>query len=309
MILLPALMAAWLFFPRVTQAQGETPYDLINAVNDLRALHGLEPYQIDPWLMAYAQEHTDYQASMQTSTHRHSDGTLPWDIGLQENVASGDEGIVTVSVVVYEIWVDWGHRHILTGYSSGEIGAGVALTDNGQVYYTVDIRPGEGAQTVVPEQGTDVPFVPYGTCTPNADGSIIHTVSNGQTLWSIAISYGVRVDDIRRLNGIPGDSNVIQVGQKLLVRPATTLTPALLVGTSFAATQLPVDTAIPPTGTMPPTETVTPSPSKTVVPTSTPADASSKNTSDGTVLVLVIAMVVLLVVFIFSFRKPRAGQG
>jgi uncharacterized protein YkwD len=71
-------MLGLLGLPQGTQAQGETPYDLIDAVNNLRALNGLEPYQIDPWLMAYAHEHSDYQASMKTSTHLHSDGKLPW---------------------------------------------------------------------------------------------------------------------------------------------------------------------------------------------------------------------------------------
>ena len=221
-ILFLALIAVLISLPHDVLAQGETGYDLVNAVNDLRALHGLAPYTIDPWLMEYAQEHSEYQASLQSGTHQHSDGSLPQDIGLIENVAGGDKGVVTAAIVVYEIWVDWGHRHTLIGYSTGEIGAGVALSENGQEYYTVDIRPGDEV-VVTPISGTAVSFDPLVTNTPNEDGSIIHIVKYGETLWSIAQSYGVSVDDIRRLNGMAGDATVIQIGQNLLIGLAHTI--------------------------------------------------------------------------------------
>jgi LysM repeat protein len=314
------LVSALLVFPKGTFAGSETPYDLIDTVNSLRASYGLEPYQIDPCLMAYAQAHSEYQAEMQSSTHLHSDGTLPWEIGLQENVAGGDEGIVTVSIVVYEIWVDWGHRHVLTGYVSGEIGAGMALADNGQIYYTVDIRPAEGAPTVVPEQGTPVPFIPYATSTPDADGSINHMVRDGQTLWSIAISYGVTVNDLRRLNGIAGDSTTIYVGQKLLIRPASAITPAPLEAITAATTQPMGEpssvaiqtftvTTIPFTETKAPTKTVIPSQSMTVVPTSIATEQSLKNKSMGPVILLTIAVIGFVLVLIFGFIRLPDDKG
>jgi len=305
LILFLVLIAAWLSLPLVTLAQSETPYDLVNAVNTLRSLHGLEPYRIDPWLMAYAQEHSEYQAAIQSGTHLHSDGTLPQSIGLQENVAGGDDGVVTVAVVVYEIWVDWGHRHILIGYSTGDIGAGVALSDNGQVYYTVDIRPGEEVVTVPTTMGTSAPFIHLETSLPSENGSIIHIVSYGQSLWSIAQSYGVTVDDIRRLNAIADDSTIIHPGQKLLIRPAYTITPILSDETSSVFTQPLIDTAVPSMDTMLSTEPVLPSPSFTVMPTYIPSDVSLKNNSIGSVVVLIIGIIGLLFVAIFGFRKSH----
>jgi len=290
-ILFLVLIAVSLSLPFVTFAQSETPYDLVNAVNSLRALHGLEPYQIDPWLMAYAQEHAEHQAAIQTGTHLHSDGTLPKDIGLKENVAGGDNGVVTVAVVVYEIWVDWGHRHTLIGYSTGDIGAGMALADNGQVYYSVDIRPGEEVVTDTTIPGTSAPFIPLETSIPSENGSIIHVVGYGQALWSIAISYGVTVDDIRRLNGIAGDSTLIYVGQKLLIRPAYTVTPTIFGESSDIASE--TSTSI----------TITPSPFLTSSPTN-PAIVPSTVLSSGkfAVIVILLAIAALLPLVILSFR-------
>ncbi len=250
LLLFLALAAAAAGWPFTALARAESAEDLANTVNELRALNGLAPYQADGGLMAYAQEHAEYMASIQNGTHVHRDGTLPNSRGLEENVAGGDEGVVTVAVVVYEIWVDWGHRHILTGYAGGEIGAGVAKGENGQVYYCVDIRPGEeipaAAQAVTPA------LIQAGTSTPGTDGSVRHVVQYGETLWSIAIAYGVKVNDIRLLNGIPADSNVIQTGQNLLIRSASTVPPAAVTetppaGTATAEVTLsPTDTQAPP---------------------------------------------------------------
>jgi hypothetical protein len=46
----------------------------------------------------------------------------------------------------------------------------------------------------------------------------------GQSLWGIAIAYGVRVDEIKRLNNLSGDD--IYPGNRLLIRQGVVL-PAL----------------------------------------------------------------------------------
>jgi LysM repeat protein len=305
------LMSAALPLSREGLAQSETPVDLVNAVNDLRALHGLEPYQIDPWLMAYAQEHAEYQASIQTGTHLHSDGTLPLDLGLIENVAGGTEGVVTVAIVVYEIWVDWGHRHTLIGYSTGSIGAGMALSENGQVYYTVNVCPGEQSEEITSPLATLSPALPLVTSTPNENGSIIHTVRYGDTLWTIAHSYGVTVNDICRLNGIADDAILIYPGQNLLIRPASTIMPSPLDET-ISPTPTPRETTLTFTETLTPTQTAISSPTNTVTPSPTisagPTDIpSSVLEGDGTrlMVILLIAVIGLLIVLIVRAWKQR----
>jgi hypothetical protein len=61
--------------------------------------------------------------------------------------------------------------------------------------------------------------------TPMPDGTIVHVVGYGQTLWAIAMAYGITVDQIRAWNNIPPDSNEIYAGQRLLVLPASLVTP------------------------------------------------------------------------------------
>ena len=84
--------------------------------------------------------------------------------------------------------------------------------------------------------------------TPAADGSIIHVVKSGQTLWAIAVAYQVRVAQIQFLNNL-GQTVVIYEGQKLKIKEAgPTWTPVPGTAVSSGAT------ATPP----PPTETPTP---------------------------------------------------
>jgi len=302
--LLLVLMAVWLSLPLDVSAQSETPYDLINAVNELRALHRLQPYTIDPQLMAYAQEHSEYQAAIRTSTHIHSDGMKPLSRGLEENVASGDVGIITVPVVVYEIWSDWGHRNIMIGYADGEIGAGVAITDTRQIYYTVDIRVGEEAVAVA----TVAPITALQTSMPGQDGSVIHTVGYGQTLWSIAVAYGVKIDDIRRLNSIAADSTTITTGQKLLIRQAGSLSPVPTGESGSTVNPSPIITAASATAAPSATGQSAAALSATAEPTRAPSEASPERNRTGLLVAVGIGILALSIAAIIGFFPAHDDQ-
>ena len=69
--------------------------------------------------------------------------------------------------------------------------------------------------------------IPVEVATPQEDGSIIHTVKEGQTLWSIAAAYDITVDQLRLLNYLPEDSDVIYEGQKFYIRTPSTQEPTL----------------------------------------------------------------------------------
>ncbi len=146
------LTAAGYFFApqRTTLAQSESAYDLINTVNTLRASRGLEPYAIDSYLMGYAQQHAEYMASIQTATHTHSDGSVAWTSGIQENVAMGTDGIINTSIVVYQIWSDYIHWHTMVDFTSGGVGAGIAVGEDGMVYFVLNVRAEDEVQPIEP---------------------------------------------------------------------------------------------------------------------------------------------------------------
>lgn len=280
--------------PHDTLAQSETSHDLVNAVNELRAFYGFPAYEIDPELMEYAQEHAEYMASIQSGTHQHSDGSLPTARGLVENVASGDQAAVTVAIVVNEIWSDWGHRTTLIGYATGEIGAGVALAENGQVYYCVDVRPGEvvAATNAV---NTPIPLNQFMTSTPQEDGAIYHVVRSGETLWKISDSYGIRIEEIRILNGMPADSSLINVGQRLMIRSAQTRTPTPYIKPTQAAPETPTPPHFPETEI------------SSSAMTSSPGDSSSgldialSDNNRPIAIMILIVLVAGLILGIFGF--------
>jgi LysM repeat protein len=210
----------------VSGAQAQDPRsELIAVINSLRASYGLPPYSVDPELMAMAQEHSAYQASIHRGTHQHSDGRVPADLGVIENVAGGTLGYVTPQIVVYNIWADPGHLHTMIGYPGGAMGVGVA--DDGETaYYTLEVRPAGQAFSSPQAAGsaqprfTPIPLVAVATVTPRPDGSIFHPIGYGQSLWALAQAYDVTVDQLRAWNNIPAESNEIFAGQQLLVRPA-----------------------------------------------------------------------------------------
>jgi len=74
---------------------------------------------------------------------------------------------------------------------------------------------------------TPLPITPVQTVTPNADGSVVHPVQQGQTLWDIATAYQVTLRQLYNLNGL-NEEAVIHPGDRLVIHPAShTATPTI----------------------------------------------------------------------------------
>jgi lipoprotein NlpD len=70
--------------------------------------------------------------------------------------------------------------------------------------------------------------------TPKAPAEGVHTVQRGDTLYSVALRYGVDVRELARWNGL-GDTSVLSIGQTLRLTPpagVATVTPVAPVGST-----------------------------------------------------------------------------
>lgn len=279
-----ALLLTTMSVKMPVQAQAGSATELINAVNQLRQSLGLAPYTVDSFLMGFAQSHSDYMASIGRWTHTRADGTTSFDYGIKENVAMGST--LSAQYVVNTIWADWVHWQTMVGYTTGKVGAGIAVS-NGIAYYTLNVLPDDAlvsqpvptssAQGTTSQTTSNQPstLAQVMTTTPGADGSIIHTVSSGETLWTISEAYEVPIDQILTNSGLSQGTTQLRVGQQLIIKPGEepTITPTI--------------TDTPEPGTPTPTQprpTMTPFPTRTPLPTATPTSEPSilhRTLSDG----------------------------
>ncbi len=237
-------------------AQSSQAYDLIAAVNQLRTANGLPPYEINASLMASAQAHSEYQASIGSATHTGAGGTLARDraayagygggatISVSENIAAGMS--FTIQSVVQMWQGDSLHLNTMLGADYQDIGAGVASSGQ-QTYYTIDVGYIAGSPVITGNApastsvssapSTGMTFLPIQASTPQADGSIIHEVKSGQALWNIAAVYEIELADLLQLNNL-GSNAFIFPGDTLIIKPAqAALTPTQNYTTTAVRTE------------------------------------------------------------------------
>ena len=210
-----------------------TPYQIIDAVNQKRTSFGHSALNIDPILMGTAQTTADSMAASQI--HGHIGGVKERVIAA--GYGSGDIAFATENFVILrpdegigrlmEAWSDEVHMYPMTNVYYKHIGVGVApAEEEGLVYFVLHAAytsngtykpyqtPGPGTPTV---EAVSQYIYAVQTVTPQADGSLIHTVKSGQSLWSIAIAYGTHIEVLQRLNGYASGNTTVYSGQKLVL--------------------------------------------------------------------------------------------
>lgn len=295
--------------------------DLIQEVNALRVANGLPPYTVSPILMGTAQAQANYMAAIGSVTHSGPGGIqltqrllnagypLAGDLSLggfrAENITGGNK---TAAQAVQGWTGDAPHLNTMLSPHLTEIGAGVAKV--GERYYMVIdcARPTTDGQSQVytpgpgdPAVGTSAPsdfIVPITKSTPNSEGLIYHEVQYGQSLWAIAIEYGVKIDEIRALNNL-GPTTEIYQGEKLLVKKSTPSVPATA---TLEMSALPPKTS--PTTTATSFPTSSPLVTETPTATATIVDESLKSNSLAGMAVG-ITLVAIIFVGLFSWISSR----
>lgn len=232
-------------------------------------------------------------------------GNIALDGYRSENWVGGRE--MTVDEAIISWLGDAPHTNTMLSPNRSDIGAGVAVVQDEQgitkYYYVIEtaLQTRDGQQqyealvllTALPQ--TQAAFygdatqaaaallvpqymVPVSVATARPDGDVIHEVQYGQTLWSIAIAYGVKIEGIKRLNNFTDDD--VFPDQNLLVQKAATQ-------------PVPTGTAI-----VSPTARQTsflPSPTVSLMPTpKTEAGQIESSSNSISILTMFIALVLLI---------------
>jgi LysM repeat protein len=220
------------------QNSAVTAFDLIIAMNTLRASYGLPALVEDPIINAVAQSTAQIMAANQMSWHigdvdgrlaaaGYGGGAKVW---ATENFAVGDHTIDEIMV----IWSDASHMIPAVNPAYCNVGAGVARSSNGRTYYVLqaaytsakacgEYKSIGGGSNNPPGGSTGASgiIIPVKIATPDADGRVYHVVQSGQSFWAIAVAYKITIKDIETWNNLSRESR-LQVGQRLFIPGSNT---------------------------------------------------------------------------------------
>lgn len=273
------------FGPTPTLGTPPNPADIINAVNNLRLSYGLPALYAHPVLMQIGQEQANGIASGMPGHWRPNGMTLgQWMLSLGyplsgdltlDGYRSENWGFAMTAEEAVQMWLgDDLHTNTMLSTERSDIGAGIAIGD-GQFVVVIETalqtRSGQmqsnaaAILTGIPQ--TQMAYanmetqaavngvlpqysVPVVVNTPFPNGKVYHEVLYGQTLWSIAVSYGTTIKQIQGLNNL-GDSTTVYEGQTLLVRtdatqPAPVVTEAATGSIVFPSEQTATPSQTPP---------------------------------------------------------------
>ena len=307
-----------------------TSTDLINLINGWRTANGYSALEVDPILMTTAYDTAVYMAvnGMRSHIGDVSGRIAAYGYGggatvfATENFAIGPWTIDQIAVG----WSDEAHMFPATNPSYVHIGAGVYEYGD-RVWYIVHAAYTSGTFQYTPNPTqlltTSTPptsqlIIPVKTVTPDENGAVIHEVLSGQALWSIAIAYDTKIDELVRLNNLNPADPTLYVGQKLLIFEANrTPEPTVITPTIDPSQITPTSSpTIRPTRT----NTVTPSPTDLPInatPTITPDDPENQgaffgnlfqNKVIGVVLVSLLALGILMIVSGSFGKKPEPND-
>ena len=315
-VLLSAIILSSLFLAASSTpvfSDSITAGDLIAAVNSIRTSRGLPALEESGTLDGTAQWTAQYMADNNLSDHI---GNVSGRVA-----AAGYGGGATVFATenwarfnvgtlnqIMAAWSDEAHMIPMTNPAYTHIGAGTALGPTGTVYivhaaYVAGGAPPAGAAPAAAATTPQVSQLIQAviTATPFPDGAVVHIVEPGQTLWSIAVAYGVKILELQQMNNLAGTTTIYN-GMKLTIKnaPTPTISPSP-TATSVRPTRTPTSRV--------PTKTPTPyyTPTATATPTPEPLISGLPKLDRRTLGVGIIALCALGlgVVVVLNFLKKN----
>ena len=212
--------------------QSVSAYELISAMNVLRMSNGLPALIENATINAVAQATAQIMADQQLSWHigdvAGRISAAGYGAGAKvyatENFAYAAGGTIDQIMLM---WADYDHMRPATTPSYCHVGAGTATDSRGFTYYILQAAyiSGVACDSTPPTGGGGTPGQPpagWGYVTPvekvelNEDGNYVHVVKTGQSLWSIAVAYGVLIKEILAWNNLP-ESYVLWPGDELTI--------------------------------------------------------------------------------------------
>ena len=328
-LILSVLLFALLPFRFVhAQESTPTPAELINEVNALRLANGLNALAVHPALMQIAQDEANGIASGMPGHWRPNNLTLgQWMMSLgyplsgdlyQDGYRSENWILAQSSQDAVQGWLgDEPHTNTMLSPYRSDIGAGIVASEGGYIFVietALQTTSGQmqsnaaailtgipltqqayNAGATLAAQNGSLPqySLPVTIATANLGGDVIHEVQYGQTLWSIAITYGTTIKEIQRLNN--WDTDDVYVGQQLLVMKGATPPPQLI-------TASPTQTFSP----LQPTSTAAvASPSPTTLPV---IAITTKSPQEMTLSVAAIALAALVLGIIIALPRKKESD-
>ena len=298
--------------------QPPTPAEIVDAINALRLSYGLPALAVHPVLTALAQRQADGIAAGLRGHWRPYGLTLgqllimdgyPLAGDLTQDGYRSENWIISMTAQgAIDAWLsDDEHSNTMLSEFRSDIGAGVSMSRDewgqDQIYVVIEtaLQTRSGQQqseardflTRLPSilagttsiNGTPVPLspgqyiIPVARSTARPDGDVIHGVQYGQSLWSIAITYGTTIDQIQKLNHL-GDSNTVYEQQLLLVQKGATQ--PVVIPTQIAATAISIS--------------FSPTPSPTVTPTGLPTKTAAQPARQGSSIVAILIIGISILV-------------
>lgn len=213
--------------PRPTAAQ-DPASEIIVLINQFRAELGLSAFTGNGTLSIAAQQQATYMAQTNNYAHNWPSGSTPQtranNAGYNGRVVENIVGGWHMTPRQGLIW--WQnspvHYNTITSSRYTEIGAGYAVSGD-QTYYAIVVGSPGGTPrtngTSNSEQPEPVRVIPIVLSEPREDGSLVHPVQDGQSLWMLAAHYDVPLSELLYLNSL-GENDFISPGDEIYIRLA-----------------------------------------------------------------------------------------